>query len=264
MTIIFLSVLMAFYFLGCTAGITDVNSSNQGTGSIKITGFDSPPPRDVQHIYLNITEISVHSSEQGWVTLSIAPQTIDFLQLVNGVTKVLADTSLPAGHYQQMRLTLANDNEVVVGGSIFPLRIPSGQETGIKINLDFTVEQDQLVEIFVDFDASRSVDWVPGQDGYVLHPVFKSFFEVISGTVSGVVTDQDGNPIPNALVEAAGPADTYATLTGADGLYFLVLPEGTYNVSASADSFTSANTSYQNLSVVAGQDVPNIDFVLTP
>ncbi len=144
--------LPAFLVLivGCETG-------PEGYGRIKLEAFDTPPPQAVEHIYLTVTEVSVHSSDNGWKTLIDSVTTYDFLELINGATAVLCDVTLKSGHYTQMRLTVADTNEIIVNGETYPLVVPSGVETGVKLNLDFTVEEDELIEILVDFDASKSI-----------------------------------------------------------------------------------------------------------
>ena len=231
-----------------------------GYGRIKIDVFDSPPPSGVEHIYLTISEVNVHKSGEDWMTLAEPNATYDFLELINGATGVLVDDILETGHYTQLRLVVAETNEVVIDGETHSLRVPSGEQTGVKLNLDFTVEEDELIEIYVDFDASRSITWT--SKNYLLHPTFKAFKKVISGTVSGMAKDSAGVGIANALVEATGSSDTIATLTDSTGAYKLVVLNGTYDIASSADGFAKADTAYAGIELQAEAHLTGYDFVL--
>jgi hypothetical protein len=246
---------------GCD-GSTD---SRTAIGRISVEAFDTPPPGDLEALNLTITQVSAHHTESGWIVLAEPDSTYDFLQLINGVTATLATADVPVGKYTQMRLVVADSNEVVVGGVSYPLVVPSGTESGVKLKLNFTVEEDQLVEIYVDFDASRAINWNP--DPYHLHPTFKAFMKVLSVKVSGVVGDDLGEPIENALVEAvSSDDDTTATLTDALGAYTLILPEGMYDISASAAGYTTADIAYTDVEVdpTLATELTGYNFVLSP
>lgn len=247
--------LLLVFIAGC-------NTSPEGDGRLKIEILDSPPPPGVEHIYLTFTEVSAHRSGGGWRTLVDSTATYDFLQLVNGVTAVLCDTLLESGHYTQMRLIVADTNEAVIDGETYPLYVPSGEQTGVKLNLDFVVEEGELIEICVDFDAAKSIRWIPGHSSYRLQPVFKTFKKVLSGTVAGSVQNTTGMGIPNALVEAIALNDTTSTLTDSTGTYKLILVEGTYELRASAEGYTVADTTYAAVEVTAGTDLTGYDFIL--
>ena len=250
--------LFTLLFLGCDgAGDGDVTS---GTGTFKIEVFDSPPPDSVENIFITLKEVSVHKAGGGWDTLSQPEVTLDFLELINGVTASLVDEPLESGDYTQMRLVVADSNTVVINGESYPLKIPSGEQTGIKLNLNFTVLDDEIIEVMVDFDASKSITWTPGN--YKLSPVFKVFKKVLSGTVAGSVNDSSGTSLVNAVVTATGSSDDVSTVTDSTGAYKLILPEDSYSIEASADGFAGADTTYTGVQVQAGSNLTGFDFTL--
>ncbi len=255
-----LILMMMLLFVGCSDNSTD--SSGASTGRLVIELFDSPPPPDVEKIYLTITDVRVHNTGSGWLTIVEPDTTFDFLELVNGVTAVLADVELPVGKYTQLRLVVADTNEIVIDGVSYPLIVPSGTETGVKLNLGFTLEPDQLVEIYVDFDASKSITWNP--DRYLLRPSFRAFAKVVSAVVSGVVRDELDAGIANALVTAVSTEDSASTLTDNLGQYRLVLRQGIYDISASASGYSTADTTYTGVEVDAdlAAEMVGYDFVL--
>ncbi len=82
-----------------------------------------------------------------------------------------------------------------------------------------------------------------------------------TGTLAGTVTDQStGSPIAGASVHVVGPTDR-TTFTGADGTYSLVLPVGTYDVTASHFGYVSETASGV---VVSEGATTTQDFALTP
>ncbi|MBS1272251.1 MAG: hypothetical protein MAGBODY4_01391 [Candidatus Marinimicrobia bacterium] len=135
--------------------------------------FDAPLTMDAEHVCFDIQEVSVHKADEdsteGWMVIAEPDTTFDYLEMVNGVKAILADTSLETGHYTQMRLLLGSDNSIVVDGNRHSLRIPSGMQTGVKLNLDFDIDPHELTEIYVDFNAVKSIRYNQGQ-GYMMRP----------------------------------------------------------------------------------------------
>ena len=255
-------LILSLFILALIAACGEEPTKEETTGyaRIKVEAFDAPPPPGLEQILLTITEVSVHSSDDGWITLAEPNERYDFLELVNGATAAFVDTTLDPGHYTQMRLVVSDTNEVVVDGEPHFLLVPSGAQSGVKLNLNFTIEEDELVEIMVDFDASKSITWTPKK--YLLRPAFKAFKKVLSGTIAGTVKDAAGVGIPNALVEAIILDDVTATLTDSDGAYKLILLESTYELKASAEGYATADTTYAEVAVGAGADLTGYSFIL--
>jgi len=98
----------------------------------------------------------------------------DLLQLQNGKTDDLGIIFLPPGQYNRIVLSLHEDHVIQAdngsGPAWYNLKIPSGEQRGIRINHNFEIRQSGLSDITLDFDAQKSVKYAPGQ-GYILRPV---------------------------------------------------------------------------------------------
>jgi len=82
-----------------SSGDSGIGGGNTGTLSLGLT--DGPPPRDTyEAIYVTIQEIRVNHENKGWETLSGSnlnlPQTINLLELVNGMIADLGAVKLEA------------------------------------------------------------------------------------------------------------------------------------------------------------------------
>ena len=230
-------LVLGLVWSGCSDSTkAPVDSEDAQFARLRIEAFDAPPPLNVEHVYLTINEVSVHSEEKGWVSLATPQTTYDFLELINGQTVELVDAPLVPGRYTQLRLVVAETNEVVIDGVASPLRVPSGSQSGVKLNLDFEVEADELIEVFVDFDVAKSVKWTPKD--YQLKPTFRAFKKVISGIVEGKVLNSEGDGIKNVLVEAVSGDMSTSTVTDGQGVYKLILPQGIYQLAASAEGYS--------------------------
>jgi hypothetical protein len=99
-------------------------------------------------------------------------KSIDLIKLQNGVTGILTQgAAVPAGDYEWMRLkVLADKNSqgesyiTLLTGEQFPLWIPSGAETGLKLVRPFKVAQGSTTRLIIDFDLRKSVTAPPRQD----------------------------------------------------------------------------------------------------
>ena len=86
----------------------------------------------------------------------------------------------------------------------------------------------------------------------MLHPTFHLFKEMISGTIAGTVSDTLGAPFENIVIEAVSATYSTSTLTDSLGQYLLTLPMETYNISTVLDTTMSADTSYSDVVLNAG------------
>src|SRR5690606_12276221 len=117
----------------------------------------------------------------------------DLLDYMNGALIDLGQTSVPAGSYSKLRLVLeansgasANRNWVVLSsapGVKVPLKTPSGQTSGLKINVGLDVQPNGLTDVVLDFDACKSVVMAGSSGQYLLKPVLRALQRVETGVV---------------------------------------------------------------------------------
>ena len=243
-------VILLFLYTGCT----EDNSTNpaNGKGQLKITMVDSPAQYD--QVNIEVTRVEVHmadSSEGSWMVINPVPHTYDLLQLTNGASVVLGDTFLTAGHYTQIRLVLGEGSNVVINGDTIPLIIPSGMQTGIKLNHAFDIEPGNLYELMLDFNAERSIH-VTGNGEYMMDPVIRVMPMVISGSISGQVLPAEADPTVWTLINGT---DTVSTNPNLDGYFSLMaLPADTYAVHIDPNNVSYSDSVITGVVVTAGND----------
>lgn len=139
----------------------------------------SPENPGLTSVNIDIRSVEVHLENEaegnaGWIELKTRAGIYDLLKLQNDVTAVLAeDTKLPVGHITQIRLILGGNNSVIIGGvNEQDLTVPSGDNSGLKINVNTTVKEDKHLLITLLFDADNSIVF-EGNGGYKLSPVIK-------------------------------------------------------------------------------------------
>jgi hypothetical protein len=193
-------VLLAFTAAGVIAACGGGSTESQ-TGTLRLSLTDAPPC-GYDHVWVTVEKARVHRSnsadpnDSGWSDIALAtPQRIDLLEYSNGRVLLLGETPLPAGTYTQMRLVLsqntgadplANAVQPTDSPDPIPLTTPSGQQSGLKMNVNLTVNPDTVADFVIDFDACKSVVKA-GQSGkYLLKPVL-SVYPVISSNIVGWV-----------------------------------------------------------------------------
>jgi Domain of unknown function (DUF4382) len=153
-------------FLSCKK--TDVSSTLQ----IRLTDA----PTALQEVNVDIREVHVKFSDDslsnsGWVTLATNAKVYNLLNFQNGVDTVLASGTFPNDVVKEIRFVLGPNNTVKDNGVIYPLTIPSGSESGLKIKVSKSL-QATLETLVIDFDAALSVK-KEGPADYKLRPVLK-------------------------------------------------------------------------------------------
>ncbi len=221
----------------------------------------------------NGDEVEAQDDGAGFVTIFEGERTFDLLNLRNGRADLLADADIPAGTYTQMRLIVTSGRVVLTDGQEFDLKVPSGEQSGIKLNFEFEVQADDPTTLLLDVDLSRAFTPIPG--GHIEDPSTIREFKfqpalamrlinlLEAGSISGAASDPDGNPIAGALVTAYdGDAEVTSTVTDADGLYQLSgLYTAQYRLEFDAAGYTGAEIA--DVAVTAGQDTTGIDAILS-
>ena len=194
-----------------------------------------------------------------------APRQIDLLALTGGTTELLLDgVTLNAGRYNWIRLKVNAEPGVIdsyidlLDDTRHSLYIPSGAETGLKLNRGFEVPEDGMASFTIDFDLRKSVHYPSGLDGdRILRPTLRLVDDntagALIGTVaSGIITtdpDCDGVEYVGAVYvfdngDAVDDLDgTDDPVTSArvpnDGVYSYTvafLPEGDYSIAFTCDA----------------------------
>jgi len=231
-TIVFTVLTAALLFWGCESSI---DSGTEGTGTMLVKLHDAPV--DYDEVNISIARVEVNNTEsegEGWTTISEPNETYNILDLVNGEFEILADAELEVGTYKQIRLILNNDeNTVVIDGESHDLYVPSGVQTGVKLNIDAEIREGIVYTLLLDFDANRSVVKKGATNQYNLQPVIRATNEAVTGNISGTIAQAEAR----AAVFAISDSDTLSTTFAdtASGEFMLVgLPEGSYDVSIEA------------------------------
>lgn len=258
LTVAVLLIAFTWVLTGCGG-----SGSNSGTGSIKISLVDAPLNAD--EVYVDIQSVQVHNAGSGWTTVKEYPTPLHVNLLdysKDGNSLLLAESPLSAGHYTMVRLMLTAA-QVVVGGQTYDVDINDVKQTGVKCNGEFTVADNSLVALILDFNAGRSFVKT-GNNTYKLHPVMTMSPVNVAAELTGKVELKDAQgavlPTPDNLivnvyrnghVEGDLPISS-TTVDDTNGTFrFAVLIKGTYDIEVLQGDETNGFTSlYKQTGVV--------------
>lgn len=249
---------LSILFTGCG---TD---SGSGSGTMTVEMTDAPiDSADAVNVFIERVEVNREGNSEGWVTLNEPQQEYNLLELTNGATTVIGSAELEAGTYPQIRLILSNDgHSVEVDGNIYEMFVPSGAQTGIKLNINAEIEEDIEYVLLLDFDASRSVVKAGQNDQrpYILKPVIKATEKAITGNIEGTATPAEAEPMVYAIAGQDTLASTVADTS--NGFFKLIgLEEGTYDVSVNPrnDGYSEKTVSDVEVTVGNTTDIETVD-----
>lgn len=174
--------------------------SSGGTGQLTLQVTDAPVD-DATAVVVQFTGVELKPAGGNAVSIDYAaPRTIDLLALQGGdVASLLDGQTVPAGRYDWVRLKVVTSKDSLspsylarlVAGvpTNFPLYVPSGSETGLKLVRGFTVPVNGAASFTIDFDLRKSVVDPNGgfAGGYYLKPALRLVDNAQVGSISGTV-----------------------------------------------------------------------------
>jgi hypothetical protein len=190
--------------------------------SVRMT--DAPAPYTAINIDLQAIEITGNGNT---VNLNTTPGIYNLLNFTNGLDTLIATGNLTIDKVQQIRMILGPNNTIVTGGNTYTLTIPSGSESGLKLQVHQDLQAGVAYSVLLDFDANQSIVQ-EGNGSYQLKPVIRTVENAISGAISGKLSQ----PNVSAVITATSVGGGYSTVPNAAGEFIIKgLPAGTYSVS---------------------------------
>lgn len=290
-----LSTIALFFVLTVFTSCTDNNDKNSDYGRLSVNLTDAPFPHDLvaeanvtifkvearykgeagmtSEVGDNTTESAMGAEEESsFIVLMENEVEVNLLDLTNGVTQNLADLEVPVGTYDLVRVYVRGVNIVLTDGTTFDLKVPSGEQTGIKVFIEpgLVVNGGLSADLLLDFDVSKSFVAKGGSNfgnitGFNFKPVIKASNLSTAGTLAGTVTtlqEEVAVGLEGAQV-AVFAADTLntTTFTDADGKYMVMgLLAGTYDVEVELSTYQKQSVT--DIEIVAGNKTSQ-DFVLS-
>jgi hypothetical protein len=142
-------------------------------------------------------------AEGGWVTLRDSIDvTVDVLQLGDSY-EALGFADLPPGRIKEIRLHVDGDQPSYVtleNGDRVPLKVPSGESSGLKIKGDWQLDECTETRIELDLDGKKAIGLhaTGKNDLWILRPTIKAGHTVLAGDCDGDPGDETppGEEVP--------------------------------------------------------------------
>ena len=283
--------ILGLFLILCISCTNDNKINSDETGRLSVRLTDAPFPFDLvaeANVTIFKIEARLQSNEMNedsptdddiddenntpFVVLMEEEVPVNLLELTNGVTTQMADIEIPTGSYDLVRVFVRGVNIVLTDGRVFDLKVPSGEQSGIKVFIkpSITVVDGLSSDLLLDFDVSRSfvpkgnIKKVDGINGFNFKPVIKASNMSTAGTLAGNVSGIMENmaiPLEGAQISIIA-ADTVNTtaFSDIDGNYMIMgLEGGTYKALTELNGYASDSINIQiNVANTTVQD-----FILT-
>jgi hypothetical protein len=246
--IITLALTFIAFSVACQNDDEDKNPANKpGYSNYEVSMTDAPG--NFTEVNIDIEQIRVHSDVDGWIDLTTNTGVYNLLDFANGIDTLIASDSIPSGRVSQIRFILGDSNSVVVDGIMHPLTVPSGSESGLKLQVHHDLIPNITYEVLIDFDAAQSIV-LTGNGRYQLKPVLNVLTQGVDGAIKG---ELDPNGV-FANIYAIKGTDTTGAVPDSLGVFTLNgLEADTYNVYINPASPYLPDT-FNNVIVTAGSE----------
>lgn len=196
---------------------TPAASVGDGNGQLSLALVDAPVD-DADNVLVEFTGVEIKPVEGSWEVFDLEGDSltcinwlngndpvetpegqptircIDLLALQGGASELILDgVTVPAGDYNGIRLSVNAERDTLDSvlvdetGGWNSLWIPSGSQSGLKLNSTFTVGDEGRSDFIIDFDLRKSVNNPQGFPDYRLKPSLKLIENSRSGALFGVV-----------------------------------------------------------------------------
>ncbi len=191
----FISVITLSIFL------TACESDSSGSGTLNLNITDAPVDSAAK-VVVTFNGVSIKPENGSAYDIdfvdsdgNVIVKSIDLLSQQGANSEpLLVNHILNAGHYNWMRLNVitsqsSTDSYIELDdGSQHPLYVPSGDETGLKLNQGFNITDGGAATFTIDFDLRKSV-LSPNKNSqaYKLKPTLRIVSNDNVGHISGIV-----------------------------------------------------------------------------
>src|SRR5687767_2944169 len=124
--------------LGLTALVLALacQKETQGTTDLRIRLTDNPFNATEVNVDIQEVRVNFRDDSSGWTSLGTVSGVYNLLGLQNGVDTLLAQGQVTTGILKEIRFVLGSNNTIVIDSVTYPLTIPSGSESGLKIKVN--------------------------------------------------------------------------------------------------------------------------------
>jgi hypothetical protein len=185
-----LILFIAYFLYGCLGTDDEQNTVSLRVIDSSYSGVAKELTLDTKdYSAINVSIIRIELTGDGTVVVFVDygtdPLLINLLDLGNAGTLLISDAEIPVGNYNKIRMILdapEEQNQIPVNPSSFltidgdvtehPIFIPSGAQTGLKINLQplLGLIDGSSFEVVLDFNSENTIKKTGQNDRYIIRP----------------------------------------------------------------------------------------------
>jgi hypothetical protein len=278
---------------GCTQDSPSVatpTTSKSNAATVRVLLMDAPADYiAAAEVAIGTVELISADGQHVKLTDNGTNGFVNLLDFQAPATTPIADATIDPGSFTQMRLIVDSARVQLAPGYAFKdgstekaLKVPSGMQTGIKLNLQgpdggpLSIVPGQTV-LVLDFNVDKSFvlqgnpTTPAGIHGVIFTPTIKVTGQNVAASISGTIsTSLQGQSVEGLTVRAvptdAGTAPGYTAqtdtaVTDSDGNYTMpYLVPATYNVTVDLPAGLSTDPASQAVTLADGQDTTGVNF----
>lgn len=161
---------LSLVLIASTGMLLSACKKDAANTTLYIRMTDAPVALEEVNVDLMQVNVKFATDTAAWVALQTTPGIYNLLGLQNGLDTLIAQGTFPSNVVKEIRLVLGDNNSIKSDGQTYPLTIPSGSESGLKIKVNKQLNAN-FETLLIDFDAALSVNLET--DGYKLRPVVR-------------------------------------------------------------------------------------------
>lgn len=222
-SVLLLPLVLIWALTACSSssdGGADGGISGTGVTSFNLNITDGPVD-EASAVVVEFTAVEVKPEDGESILFEFdEAKSIDLLALQGSASAVLLeDETLAVGEYTWIRLAVNAEEDGVLDSYIdLPegrqeLRVPSGSQTGLKLQGGFTLSEGVEANFTIDFDLRKSLTNPPGRDSVFLKPSLRLIENTQVGSITGIV---DSTLIAEACADASVDAGSVYLYSGSD------------------------------------------------
>lgn len=156
-------LLTSALFFGSCSDDDEQDDPIAGTADFNVALKSTASKSTYDAIFIDIQKVSIHTSTDsaetsGWFELDANTGIYDLLDYDVGNDTIIGfDSLLQVQTVSQIRLVLGENNSIVVDGEPFDLQTPSGQTSGLKIQVHAELQPDVSYKVVLNFDTDQSI-----------------------------------------------------------------------------------------------------------
>jgi hypothetical protein len=247
------------------------NDSAEPKGTLSVKLSDAPMHYN-QFMSASVTidkiEIGNTAHINSMINIINTPMSYNLLELINGITATMANTEIPVGNYDLMRLYISSTEMVMTNGDLYTYNMNQDGYSGngmmqggmmlnsnnrsidITLNNTLNITEGGMNEFLLDMDVNESFmleglnfsgsgsNMMMSMTGFTFMPTMRLVDMSTCGTIHGIVRDAVEN-LPNATISLMHNGTLYTTThSDSNGNYtFIGIPQGMYTIKVELDGY---------------------------